>query len=33
MQQEEQKALEASKLMNEAGSKAEAARQKMLKVY
>ena len=32
MQQEEQKALEASRLMNEASTKAEFARQKMLRV-
>ena len=32
MQQEEQKALEASRLMNEASTKSEFARQKMLRV-
>ena len=32
MQQQEKKALEAAKLMNEAAAKAELARQRMLKV-
>lgn len=32
MQQQESKALEAAKLMNEAAGKAEIARQRMLKV-